>query len=66
MSILTLVVILVVLSLLYWGTNTAPFIIGTFRTMLSWLWIALGVVAFVVFILGILGVSTPGLNIHWK
>jgi hypothetical protein len=59
MTILTLVVVLVLLALLYWGTNTAPFIIGAFRTILSWLWVAIAVVIIVVFILQLLGISIP-------
>ena len=67
MSILSLVVILLILALLYWGTNTAPFITGQFRTIFSWLWVALAVVALVVFVLGVLGVSTPVVgNLHWR
>jgi hypothetical protein len=66
MSIVSLIVILVILALLYWGANTAPFIIGQFRAILSWLFIALAIGALVVFVLGIFGVTVPTGNLHWK
>jgi hypothetical protein len=58
MTVLGVVVVLVLLALLYWGVNTAPFIVGQFRTILSWFLVAVAVVILVLFVLQILGVST--------
>jgi hypothetical protein len=57
MTVLGLVVLLIVLALLYWGVNTAPFIIGSFRAILSWFLVAVAVVLIVVFILQVLGIT---------
>lgn len=59
MTVLGLFAILVVLALLYWGANTAPFIVGQFRTIISWFLVAVAVVCLVIFILGVFGVALP-------
>jgi hypothetical protein len=57
MSLVSLIVALVILALLYWGTNSIPAFTGTFRAIFSWLWVALAVILIVVWLLGVFGLA---------
>ena len=58
MTLFGLLLALLLLALFYWGVNTAPFIIGQMRTILSWVVIAVAIVLVVIFVLQFLGVDT--------